>query len=118
MANYEASGFRIVAERHLNDPGNFSFAQYEEADVEALVHDVARARPDAIAIFCTNLRGARLACSLEAALGIPILDTIAVAVWRSLLLAGADPGRVEGWGRLFAIQQPGPLAGTSDTAHV
>jgi maleate isomerase len=38
---------------------------------------------------------------LERELGIPIYDTISVVVWKSLVLAGVDPSRVTGWGRLF-----------------
>lgn len=38
---------------------------------------------------------------LEQELGIPVYDTIATVVWKALRLAGADPSRVRGWGRLF-----------------
>ena len=41
------------------------------------------------------------AAELEAELGIPIYDTISTVVWKSLKLAGVDPKRVTGWGRLF-----------------
>ena len=66
-----------------------------------MVREAANAKPDAITVFCTNLRGAPLVEELEAELGIPIYDTIATVVWRSLKLAGADPTRIRGWGRLF-----------------
>ena len=66
-----------------------------------MVREVAKARPQAITIFCTNLRGAPLVEELEAETGIPIYDTIATVVWKSLKLAGVDPRRVTGWGRLF-----------------
>ena len=100
VANYEAAGIRVLAERHLGDPGNFSFAQYGEPELAALIHDVAQARPDAITTLCTNLRAAPLAPQLEQK-SIPILDSIAVTVWKSLRLAGISPARVDGWGRLF-----------------
>ncbi len=96
----------MVAERHLNDPGNFSFATFEEPEIAAMVRAVAQAAPDAITTFCTNLRAAALVAPLEAELGIPVLDTIAVVVWSALRLAGVDPARVQGWGRLF--QHPLP----------
>ena len=38
---------------------------------------------------------------LEAELGIPIYDSVATVVWKSLRMAGADTRRVCGWGRLF-----------------
>jgi maleate isomerase len=38
---------------------------------------------------------------LEQEVGIPIYDTIATVIWKSLVLAGVDPSRVTGWGTLF-----------------
>jgi maleate isomerase len=43
--------------------------------------------------------------ALERELGIPIYDTIATAVWKSLRLATIDPSRVKGWGRLFQMDR-------------
>jgi maleate isomerase len=92
---------RSVAERHLNDPGTFSFARVREDTIAGMIREVAKAQPQAIATVCTNLRAAPLALALERSLGVPILDTIAVVVWKSLRLAGVDASRVQGWGRLF-----------------
>jgi maleate isomerase len=39
--------------------------------------------------------------ALEAETGIPIYDTVATGVWKGMRLAGADPTRITGWGRLF-----------------
>lgn len=103
MENYAAAGIKVVAERHLNDPGNYSFAQYEENEIADLVRDVAFHRPDAITTLCTNMRATALAAALEAETGIPLLDSIAVVVWKSLALAGVAPSRVQGWGRLFTM---------------
>ena len=103
VANYRAAGFDCVAERHLNDPGNFSFSQVDAGTIEAMVREVAAAGPDCITTFCTNLRAAPLVDRLEQALGLPIYDTISVVVWKSLMMAGADPRRVRGWGRLFDL---------------
>ncbi len=101
VKNYAASGFECVAERHLCQRDNFSFSEVGADEIRKMVREVAEAKPDAIAIFCTNLRGAPLVEELEAETGIPIYDTIATVVWKSLRLAGADPKRVKGWGRLF-----------------
>jgi maleate isomerase len=102
VANYAQAGFACAAERHLGDAGNFSFADYDEALIAGLIREVAAARPDAITVFCTNFRGAAVAEALEAETGIPIYDTVATAVWQGLRLAGADPGRIRGFGRLFS----------------
>lgn len=103
LANYRAAGYEIAAERHLNDPGNFSFATYSEAEILDLCRAVASEKPDAIAIFCTNFRGARLAPIIETETGIPVLDSVSTALWKSLQVAGDDPRRVAGWGQLFGI---------------
>ena len=101
MRNYRGAGFECVAERHLRLQDNFSFSEVGADEIRRMVREVARERPDAITIFCTNLRGAPLVADLEAETGIPIYDTIATVVWKSLQLAGVDTGRVRGWGRLF-----------------
>jgi maleate isomerase len=102
IANYARAGVACVAERHLLQRDNFSFATNNEELVVRLCREVASAKPDAIVIFCTNMRGAPVAARLEAELGIPVYDTVATAVWKSLALAGVPPRRVRGWGRLFA----------------
>jgi maleate isomerase len=101
VKNYEAAGFECMAERHLRKQDNFSFSETSADEIRVMVREVARSRPQAITIFCTNLRGAPLVEELEAEIGIPIYDTISTVVWKSLQLAGVDTRRVQGWGRLF-----------------
>ena len=101
VKNYAATGIECVAERHLRQQDNFSFSEVTADQIRRMVREVAKARPDAITIFCTNLRGAPLVEELEAETGIPIYDTIATVVWKSLQQAGVDTTRIEGWGRLF-----------------
>ena len=50
IARWAAAGLDCLAERHLEDPGNYSFAEHPEAVVAGLVREVAAARPEAIAI--------------------------------------------------------------------
>ena len=102
VANYQAAGIAIVAERHLGISDNYAFAEVSPDRIEALIREIALDRPDAIAILCTNTRGAPLVSELEAEYDIPIHDSVAVTVWKSLKLAGIDARRVLGWGRLFA----------------
>jgi maleate isomerase len=102
VANYAAAGIACVAERHLGDPGNFSFSEVSADTIAEMVRAVAAERPQAITTFCTNLNAAPLVDALEREVGIPIYDTVSVVVWKSLRLAGVDPHRVAGWGRLFA----------------
>jgi maleate isomerase len=102
IANYAAAGIAVVSERHLGISDNYAFAEEPPDRIEALIREVAADRPDAIAVLCTNMRGAPLVSELEAEFDVPIHDSVAVTVWKSLKLAGVDPSRVQGWGRVFA----------------
>ena len=106
IANYAARGIEVVADRRLEDPGNYSFAEYPPHQILGMVRDVAAARPDAIAILCTNFRGAPIAAAAEAELGIPVLDSVAVTAARTLSLIGIGPGCVKGWGSVFDVEFP------------
>lgn len=109
IATWGAAGLRCTAERHLRLQDNFSFAQVKSEQVAMLVREVAAEGCDAVAVVCTNMRGADLTERLEAELKIPVYDSIATTVWKSLLVAGVDPSEVEGWGSLFrlSLEQPG-----------
>jgi len=100
-ATFAREGFPVVAERHLGISENFAFSEVEEATLARMIREVAAAKPQAITVFCTNLRAAPLVEALEREIGIPIYDTVATALWSSLRLAGADPRKISGWGRLF-----------------
>ncbi|MCW5300282.1 Asp/Glu/hydantoin racemase [Herbaspirillum lusitanum] len=101
IKNYAASGMECIAERHLRKQDNFSFSEVGADELRAMVREVAKEKPQAITIFCTNLRGAPLVEELEREVGIPIYDTISTVVWKSLRQAGSDPSRIRNWGSLF-----------------
>lgn len=96
-----AAGFETVAERHLEDPGNFSFAEHDPALVTRLVREVAAEGCEAIAIHCTNFRGLVAA---QAVPGVAVLDSVAVALWGALRAAGADPAGVPALGVLSRLR--------------
>ena len=101
--NWGRSGFAFVAERHLDLSENFSFATVAPERIAAMVRAVAAEGCDAVAVVCTNMDGARGAAALEAELGLPVLDSVAVTLWACLVAAGVDPARVEGWGGVFRV---------------
>jgi maleate isomerase len=101
IANYGRAGLQCVAERHLGLQDNFSFSEVEAATLQSMVRETGVARPDAIIVLCTNLRGAPLVPALEAELGVPVIDSICAVVWKALRLAGIDARRIRSWGRLF-----------------
>ena len=100
--NYRSSGITCVSSENLRDKGNFSFSEVSEDTITKMVRSAALAKPDAIAIFCTNLRGAGIVQSMEQELGIPIYDSVSTAVWKSLRIAGVDTKRLKAWGSLFS----------------
>jgi maleate isomerase len=102
-ANYGKAGYTVVADRHLGIQDNFSFSEISAGQLKTMTHEVALAKPDAIGIVCTNMPGAPLTEELEAQHGIPIYDTVATTVWKSLKVAGVETTRVKGWGRIFDV---------------
>jgi maleate isomerase len=101
ITNWSTAGVSCAVERHLGLSDNFSFAEVDEATVDRLIREVARGGCDAVAIVCTNMRGARLAQALERELNVPVYDSIATTLWKSLVVAGVDPSNIRGWGSLF-----------------
>jgi maleate isomerase len=116
VANWQASGFHCCAERHLALQDNFSFAEVGEDVIADLVRAVARQGCDAVAIVCTNMRGAGLADSLESELSVPVYDSIATTLWKSLSVAGVSPVRVLGWGGLFRDERLVAVSGVRQAA--
>ena len=102
--NYAAHGIEVVAESHAGLRDNYSFAEVSEDRVAGMCRRVAGVRPDAIAIVCTNMRGARCAAALEAEMDIPILDSVAVTLWGCLRAAGVDTAPLRSFGRLFDLR--------------
>ncbi|TCS59712.1 maleate isomerase [Primorskyibacter sedentarius] len=101
IANYAGQGIEVVSSNRLNDRGNYSFATYPPAQVGAMIERVAEAKPDAIAVVCTNFRGAPEAARIEDATGIPVLDSVAVTAAHCLSRVGLDPAQVTDWGGVF-----------------
>lgn len=99
--NYAAIGHPIHTERHLDDCGNYSFAEYSDDTVAGMVREVVADGADAVVVLCTNFRGARCTPTLEAELGVPIYDSVSATVWKCLLMTGHDPSVISGWGGLF-----------------
>jgi maleate isomerase len=101
LTNYGALGMTCRGERHLGLQDNFSFSEVTRQQIAEMTRTVASEAPQAIAVICTNLNAAWLVDELEREIGIPIYDTIATVIWKSLILAGVDASRVTGWGTLF-----------------
>ena len=101
IANWGSQRLPCTAERHLSLQDNFSFAEVPEAEVARLIEEVAQEGCDAVAVVCTNMRGAAAAEPIERKYQVPVLDSIAVTLWACLTSTGVDPSRIQGWGSLF-----------------
>jgi maleate isomerase len=102
MAKYADAGFDCVGEAHLGREDGFAYAAIEDETWRRLIREVADKRPQAITTMCTNISGAPLAEAVEAETDIPLVDSVSVSLWAVMRLAGADPARIGGWGRMFA----------------
>jgi maleate isomerase len=100
-ANFGREGYDCVSERHCGIRVNFDFATVPQQVIETMIREVAQSAPDAIVILCTNMDGATIAEALERELGFPVYDSIALALWGALRVAGVDVKRVGGFGSLF-----------------
>jgi maleate isomerase len=91
----------VHAERHVGIRDNFAFGEIEPGAIADMIRAVVRDGCDAVVILCTNMNGARVAAELERELGVLMLDSVAVTLWRSLQIAGIDAGCLGDWGRIF-----------------
>ncbi|MBB6636650.1 maleate cis-trans isomerase family protein [Cohnella thailandensis] len=81
---------------------NEQFASVAEREIGAMIDEAARAKPDAVAIVCTNMNAAGLAASKEREYGIPMLDSVSVTAWESLRMLKVDAKPLaKRWGRIF-----------------
>lgn len=110
VANYAAAGIAVVAEQHLRIQDNYSFAEVDAATIEQMIRDVAGSAPDAIAVVCTNMRGAPLVARLESELGIPIYNSVVVTVWKALMMCDLDPAPIRNFGCMFGDPRLGRAA--------
>ncbi|MEO8751459.1 MAG: Asp/Glu/hydantoin racemase [Casimicrobiaceae bacterium] len=102
VATFAREGYECVAARNAGLSDNYSFSQMRPDAIVAMLRDVARSRPQAIITFCTNFPAAPLVGEMEDELGVPIYDTVTMAVWGALRLVGVDTGPGRAWGRVFA----------------
>lgn len=106
-AHFAAEGFECVASTDragLED--NFAMAEVPAEDLARAAAGCAHARPEAIAIFGTNTRGAPVAATLERELGIPVIDSVVAGYWGALGRAGVDTSGLRHRGRLFELAAP------------
>ena len=103
VSAFERAGFNVVADACSQIDDNLAFAAASDISVANMVHQVAEAKPDVILTWCTNFPAAFTVAKLETEIGIPILDSVTLAVWHALKLSGHHDLAARRWGRLFEI---------------
>jgi maleate isomerase len=103
IAGLAAEGIETLAARGLGCTDNRSAAAVTPDAIAAAARGLAaEAAPGAILVWSTNLAGIDAMAPLEAALGVPVLDSAALGVAALLDLAGLDATALARFGRLFA----------------
>ncbi|WP_428032508.1 maleate cis-trans isomerase family protein [Ancylobacter sp.] len=110
VANYASIGVEVVAGAHCGLSDNFSFAEIDEDRIGQMCAEVSGAAPDAIAIVCTNMRGALVGAQVERALGIPVFDSVSTTLWGCLQAMGVATDALAPFGSLFAAPPPAGMA--------
>lgn len=103
VENYRTLGFDCVAETHRRISVNYDFALIDEAQIWDDLKEVAAAKPEAVVVLCTNMRGAPLAERFEETFDIPLIDSVSAYLWGALRAAKVDMLPIKGWGRLFTM---------------
>ena len=101
VAAFTHAGFDVVADACSQIGDNLAFAVASDASIADMVYRVADAKPDAILTWCTNFPAAFTVAKLENEVGIPILDSVTLAVWHALQLTGHHETAARRWGQLF-----------------
>jgi maleate isomerase len=98
---YKTLGIGTVGEVHLGLSDNESFARVRPTELSPHLRELAASHPEALVVLCTNVFGAPLAEEIEKDTDIPLLDSVAVTLWQTLIMAGAH-GLDHRWGKLLS----------------
>ncbi|AJF67115.1 maleate cis-trans isomerase family protein [Streptomyces vietnamensis] len=100
VTTYAAEGLDCSLAEPFGIHDNEAFARIPEPEVARQIEQAGADDAHAVAVVCTNVYGAGAAPGLEAALGIPVFDSVSATLWKALDLAGAHPA-LEGHGDLL-----------------
>jgi maleate isomerase len=103
VSTFTSEDLEVVGANHPVTASNWELSEIPPEVIAELVGTTAAEQPDAITIFCTNLAAADLVEGWEDEYGIPVLDSVSLAVWHAVELAGYTGPRLSGWGQLFDL---------------
>jgi maleate isomerase len=97
VAEYARCGFPVAATANLGLTSNIDMGNVPASVIREQLAAVAAAKPDCIAVICTNLSAIPFTAAFEDAYGIPIVDSIAATFVEVSRLCGIDV-RLDGLG--------------------
>ena len=100
---FEAAGFKVCGAANLGIADSFELASPTARDITELAARAWSDDSDALLISCLNLNSQQVVDMLERQLGKPVVTSTTATLWKLLRSAGVHD-RIEGYGRLFAIQ--------------
>jgi maleate isomerase len=98
---YQMEGIEIINSEGCDITMTRAMGQVSNERIESMIKNVTSSPADGISIMCTNFPAIKNVEYLEKNYNQPIYDAIAVVVWRGMEIAGIDPSKVKGWGKLF-----------------
>jgi maleate isomerase len=102
---YAGAGIEVRSSANSGVSGNREMAHVSEDEVRELLRAADSPEAECLNLICTGVAGAQLVEEMELELGKPVFDSVAVALWKALAMAGIEP-RLAGWGSLFAGAAP------------
>lgn len=100
IETYEREGFQVVRQARLNETVNINIGNTSLERIRQLLRDADSPDAECIVVACTNLPAALVLDEMEAELGKPIFDSIAVTLWKALQIVGVHTP-IHGWGKLL-----------------
>jgi maleate isomerase len=100
-AVYASEGVQVTGTANAGISDNREMALHDAERVRGLVRAADAPDADCIQLICTGMAGAQVVEEMEAELGKPIFDSVAVTLWKALTMVGLEP-RLDGWGSLLA----------------
>ncbi|MDB5777167.1 MAG: hypothetical protein JWP38_3300 [Herbaspirillum sp.] len=100
VETYGKQGFTAVKSALLHETDNILIGNTPFARIKQLLRDADSPDAECIVVACTNLPATVVLGEMEAELGKPIFDSIAVTLWKALQMTGIDVP-LHGWGRLL-----------------
>lgn len=97
---YQREGFSVVRSAQLDETVNARIGRVPLERIRQLLRDADHPDAECIVVACTNLPATLVLEEMEAELGKPIFDSIAVTLWKALRMVGLDTP-IHGWGKLL-----------------